>query len=460
MSTRRQTLASALILGLAVAVVALYALLGSGRDAKASDAGGHAGHGAGAAPSGGPRAVRIGAEAARRIGVTYATVEPRDLRGSIQTVGTVTYDETAQAIVNPKIEGWIERLYVDYTGAPVRRGQPLMEVHSPMLVAAQEELLLARRLADQTAASGAGEEAVASARALVEAARRRLRFADVSAAEIARIERGGAVRRTVTLYAPASGVVVEKTAVAGGRVMPGMDLMRIADLSTVWIEGEVFEKDLGAVAVGQPVRVSFEAYPGEVLQARVGYIQPSVALESRTGRIRIALANPGTRIRPGMYARLEVQAAGGAPALAVPRGAVHATGERSVVFVRAADGSLAHREVTTGRVAGEYVEVLSGLAEGETVVASANFLVDAEASMGGAMPGMDAHADPPRSAAPAADPHAGHPSAETRKVPPLPPAAARTRETPPVSADPHAAHGGMQTPAAPAADPHAGQATP
>ena len=409
MSKRRQTLASVLILGIAVTVVALYALLGSGRDAAAEDAGGHAGHGAAAAASGEPRAVRIDAEAARRIGVTYATVELRDLRGAIQTVGTVAYDETRQAIVNPKIEGWIERLYVDYTGAPVRRGQPLMEVFSPMLVTAQEELLLARRLADETAASGAGEEAVASARALVEAARRRLRFADLSAAEIARVERGGAVRRTVTLYAPASGVVVEKTAVAGGRVMPGMDLMRIADLSTVWVEGEVFEKDLGAVAVGQRARVSFEAYPGETFEGSIGYIQPSVALESRTGRVRIALPNPGTRIRPGMYARLELQGAEGAPALAIPRSAVHVTGERSVAFVRAADGSLAHREVTPGRVAGDWVEVLAGLSEGEVVVASANFLVDAEASMGGAMPGTEGAAAGPRTEpAPAADPHAGH----------------------------------------------------
>lgn len=412
MSTRRHALASALILGIAVAVVALYTLLGFGRDAAARDApGGHAGHGAAAAP-GEPGPVRIDAQAARRIGVTYATVQPRDLRGAIQTVGTVAYDETRQAIVNPRIEGWIERLYVDYTGAPVRRGQPLMEVFSPMLVTAQEELLLARRLADETAATGAGEEAVASARALVEAARRRLRFADLSPAEIARIERGGAIRRTVTIHAPASGVVVEKTAVAGGRVMPGMDLMRIADLSTVWVEGEVFEKDLGAVAVGQRARVSFEAYPGEVFEGSIGYIQPSVALESRTGRVRIALPNPGTRIRPGMYARLELQGAGGAPALAIPRGAMHVTGERSVVFVRGADGSLAHREVTPGRVAGDWVEVLAGLSEGEVVVASANFLVDAEASMGGAMPGTDGAAADPRTeappAAPPADPHAGH----------------------------------------------------
>ena len=198
-------------------------------------------------------------------------------------------------------------------------------------------------------------------------------------------------------------------AAAGVVALRRTPLEALPDLSTVWVEGEVFEKDLGAVAVGQPARVGFEAYPGETFEASISYIQPSVALESRTGRVRIALPNPGTRIRPGMYARLELQSGGGAPALAVPRSAVHVTGERSVVFVRAADGSLAHREVTPGRVAGDWVEVLAGLAEGEVVVASANFLVDAEASMGGAMPGTDgAAAAPPTEPAPAADAHAGH----------------------------------------------------
>ena len=272
MNTRRQTLASVLILGIAVAVVALYALLGAGRDAAANDAGGHAGHGA-AAAAGAPRPVRIDAEAARRIGVTYATVQRRDLRGAIQTVGTVAYDETRQAIVNPKIEGWVERLYVDYTGAPVRRGQPLMEVYSPMLVTAQEELLLARRLADETAASGAGEDGggeragAAGGRAPPPALLRTCRRPRSRGWSAAAPSAG-----PLTLHAPASGVVVEKNVVAGGRIMPGMDLYRIADLSTVWVEGEVFEKDLGAVTVGQRARVSFEAYPGETFEAGISYI--------------------------------------------------------------------------------------------------------------------------------------------------------------------------------------------
>jgi Cu(I)/Ag(I) efflux system membrane fusion protein len=413
MNTRSQAVVSGAIVGVAALIVGGYTLLGGGGEATANPAGHD--HGAAAAAAGGARPVRLNAEAAGRIGVTYATAEPRPVRVTIQTVGSVTYDETRQALVNPKVEGWIERLYVDFTGAPVRRGQPLMEVYAPMLVAAQEELLLARRLVDQTAAAGGSEAAVAGARELLEAARRRLRFVDVAPAEIARIERSGTVRRTVTIRSPASGIVVEKTAVAGGRVMPGMDLFRIADLSTVWIDGQVFEKDMGAIRLGQRARVTFEAYPGEVFEAVVRFVHPSVAVESRTGRVRLALANPGGRLKPGMYARVELEAGAAREALVIPRSAVHTTGERSLVFVRRADGSLAHREVTLGRVTGTDVEVLSGLAAGEVVVASANFLIDAESSMGGAMGDMPATGTTGTTGttgggtpAPPAEPHAAH----------------------------------------------------
>lgn len=405
MNTKRQLLVSAAVVGLGLASVAAYNVLATPADAG-TGGGGH-NHGSSAAGADQARPVRLDAEAARRVGVTFATAEVRPLRQTVQTVGTVTYDETRVTVFNPKIEGWIERLHVDFVGAPVRGGQPLMEVYSPMLVAAQEELILARRLADQSAAAGGSGGALANAGDLLESARRRLRFWDVPASEIARIERSGAPRRTVTLYAPAGGVVVEKSAVEGGRVMPGMDLFRIADLSTVWVDGEVFEKDLGGVRTGQHATVTFEAYPGETFEGRVSYVYPNVSLEARTGRVRLALSNPGLRLKPGMYARIELHAAGERNALVVPRSAVHSTGARSLVFVRQADGALVHREVTLGRVAGSDVEILSGLAAGETVVASANFLIDAESNMGAsmdAMPGMETGAAP----APAADSHAGH----------------------------------------------------
>jgi Cu(I)/Ag(I) efflux system membrane fusion protein len=189
-----------------------------------------------------------------------------------------------------------------------------------------------------------------------------------------------------------------------------MDVYRIADLSRVWVEGEVFEKDLSLVQLGQEAKVSFEAYPGDVFAGRVTYVYPTVSVESRTGRIRIELANADLRLRPGMYARVEIASEPGRQALMIPRSAVHFTGERSLVFVRGAGGVLSPREVTAGLVADGDIEVLAGLAEGEVVVSSANFLIDAEANMGSSMSGMEMGPDSTSddADAPPAMDHSGH----------------------------------------------------
>jgi Cu(I)/Ag(I) efflux system membrane fusion protein len=388
MSARKQVLVSVALVAVAAAVVALATMGGGPAD------GGEQGHdhapssgGAGEARS----PVRLDAAAARRIGVAYATAERKVVDHTVRTVGTVTYDETRIVDVNPKIEGWVERLYVDFTGAPVRRGQPLLALYSPMLVSAQEELILARRLLDESAADP-GSRTAERARQLLEAARRRLAYWDIPPGEIRQIEETGAPTKTLTLTSPASGFVVEKSVFEGGRIGPGMNLYRIADLSIVWVDGEVFEKDLGLVRQGQAARVTVQAYPGETFAGQVTYVYPTVTVEARTGRVRVALANPGLRLKPGMYAEVELEVAAGEKRLVVPRGAVHATGERSWVFLQTAEGTLVAREVTTGLVAGGDIEILAGLEEGDSVVASANFLIDAESSMGSAidaMPGMD-----------------------------------------------------------------------
>ncbi|HSM37601.1 MAG TPA: efflux RND transporter periplasmic adaptor subunit [Longimicrobiales bacterium] len=386
MNTRKQIGLSLGLVALALAAVALYALGGQDQATSQEAMEGH--DHAVAAGADAARPVTLDAEAARRIGVTYAAAVRRPVARTVSTVGNVTYDETRLANVSPKIEGWVERLYVDFTGAPVRRGQPLLAVYSPMLVSAQEELILARRLAAEAEAAG-GERATANAEELLESARRRLRYWDIPAEEIDRIEESRAPQKTLVLNSPASGIVVEKNVVQGARIMPGMDLYRIADLSTVWVEGEVFEKDLSLVRLGQMARVSFEAYPGEVFSGRITYVYPTVSVESRTGRIRVELANPDLRLRPGMYAKLELESDADRAALVIPRSAVHFTGERSMVFVRAEDGLLSPREITTGLIAGGDIEVLAGLAEGEVVVSSANFLIDAEANMGSSMATMN-----------------------------------------------------------------------
>jgi len=426
MNTRKQILLAAALVGVAGASVGLYTVAAAptgGGDAMEGH--NHAAMGGG---SGGAElsSVHLTEDAARRIGVTYATAERRALMHEVRAVGSVTFDETRLANVNPKIEGWVERLYVDFTGAPVRAGQPLMEVYSPMLVAAQEELILARRLVDQAAAGGS-ERASGTAMELLESARRRLRYWDISAAEIARIEQSGTPRRTLTLSAPASGVVVEKNVVQGMRIMPGMDLYKIADLGTVWVEGEVFEKDLSLVRLGQHADVAFEAYPGERFEGRVRYVYPVLNGESRTGRVRLELANPGLRLKPGMYASVALHLPAPRESVVVPRTAVLQTGERAIVFVRGADGVLAPREVSVGLASGADIEIVAGLEAGEVVASSAAFLIDAEANLGVGMRGME-------STGAGADPHAGHGVA-------------------PAPADPHAGHG---APAAVAADPHAG----
>ena len=394
MSTKKQVVVSAALVVVAGAVVVLASL---GRN-SGSAGGGMEGQDHAAMSGGGGDErlpVRLDAAAARRIGVRYATAERKVLDRTVRTVGTVTYDETRIADVSPKIEGWIERLYVDFTGAPVRRGQPLMALYSPMLVSAQEELILARRLFDESAADPESR-AAERARQLLEAARRRLAYWDIPAGEIRRIEETGTPTKTLTLTSPASGIVVEKSVFEGGRISPGMNLYRIADLSTVWVDGEVFEKDLGLVRERQPARVMVQAYPGETFRGSVAYVYPTVTVEARTGRVRVELANPGLRLKPGMYAEVELEIPSGGPRLVVPRGAVHATGERSWVFLQTSEGTLVAREVTTGLVAGGDIEILAGLEEGDSVVASANFLIDAESSMGSAidaMPGMDMEGD-------------------------------------------------------------------
>lgn len=332
------------------------------------------------------RPVRLTGADARRIGVSLATARRKVLDREVRALGVATYDETRLSVVNPKVSGWVEALHVDFNGAPVRRGQPLMDVYAPELVAAQEELALAARLAREAGT----ERARSNGDALLEAARRRLAYWDVSAETIESVERTGQVQRTVTLRSPADGVVVDKSVLEGDRVGPGMVLYRIADLSRIWLEVDVFEQDLAAVSVGQEARVRFEAFPEEALPARVTYIYPTVSLESRTGRVRLELENPVGRFRPGMYARVTLRSAAGDPVVVVPRGAVLETGERSLVFVEDADGALVPRAVTPGRTEGRETEILAGLEAGERVVTAAAFLVDAESNLGALMEMGDA----------------------------------------------------------------------
>jgi membrane fusion protein, copper/silver efflux system len=375
------------IVGVAILVVYL-ATRGRGESAPA------AGHDHGAAPAAdSARAVMLSADEARRIGVTFATATVAPLSREIRTVGQVTFDETRVAVIAPKIDGWVERLYVDFTGQRVHAGAPLLAIHSPMLVTAQEELLLAKRL--QADVAGGSEDTRGSAAELLSSARRRLAYWDIPAADIERVERTGEVQRTITLRAPAGGFVIEKNVLRGQRIMAGEPLYKVADLSTVWVEGEVFEQDLPSVQLGQTVVAELQAIPGETFAGRIAYVYPTLDPETRTARVRVEVANPGLRLKPGMYATIRVTGAARANALTVPRSAVLVTGTRSLVFLKRADGMFQPRDVVLGAANDTRVEILRGLTAGDTVVASATFLVDAESNLGtalggmGDMPGMD-----------------------------------------------------------------------
>ena len=354
-------------------------------------------HGA-AATADSLRSVLLSPEEQQRIGITFATATLGPLRREVRTVAQVSYDETRVATVALKVEGWVERLFVDYTGQAVRRGDPLMAVYSPMLVSAQEELLVARRLRSDIGQGTASAQAGAAE--LGDAARRRLLFWDVPEDQVRGIETGGQVRRTVTFVAPVSGVVVEKAVLLGQRVMPGEPLYKVADLSQVWLEGEVFERDLPAVRLGLSVTAELPSLPGETRRGRITFVSPALDPETRTARIRVELPNPGLRLKPGMYATIRFQSAG-LPVVSVPRSAVLATGERNLVFVRDSDGRFTPRDVALGATTDERVEILRGVRAGEVVVASATFLVDAESNLGtvmggmGDMPGMDVKAPGP-----------------------------------------------------------------
>ncbi len=333
--------------------------------------------------------VHLTVEQERALGVVYATVRRETLTRTIRTVGSVAAPEPKVADVTPKIEGFVEHLYVSFTGDGVRQGDPLLTIYSPMLVSAQEELLTARRLAAQVD-TGAGE-VWTSAQAMLAAARRRLAYWDITAEQIERIERTGEITKTLTLVSPVDGIVLEKGVVEGQQVMPGVRLYRIADLSTVWAEGDLFEQDLQFVRVGSQAHIEVAAYPGQHLMGRVSFVYPTVDQESRTNRVRVTVPNPGLRLKPGMYTTIyfDVVQRG---VLAVPAEAVVATGERNLVFVRDAEGTLHPTEVVLGARADDRVQILEGLSEGQTVVGAATFLVDAEsrlASTGSAMPGME-----------------------------------------------------------------------
>lgn len=317
----------------------------------------------------------------QNMGVRTEKAARRDITRAIRTVGRIDYDEARQYSVNSKVEGWIERLYVRETGRPVRRGEPLLELYSPELVAAQQEFLLALR--NRNILSGQSRNGLAAGGdRLLEAARTRLKYWDISDRQIAEIERTGKVRKTMTLHAPSDGVVTRKEAFEGMAVMAGTELFRLADLSRVWVLADIFESEIPWLHEEQEAMVELPYAPQRRFPARISYIYPYLQGETRTQKVRIELENPGLELKPELFVNVHLEARTMRDSLAVPSEAVLYSGAGQRVFVHLGEGRFEPRPVTVG-LRGEdgWIEIVSGLTEGEIVVTSAQFMLDSESRL-------------------------------------------------------------------------------
>jgi RND family efflux transporter MFP subunit len=321
--------------------------------------------------------------------VTTEIVGHRDLHRRIRTVGSLDYDQDGMVTVTTRYPGFVEKVYVDYIGQPVRGGEPLFEVYSPELVQTQRDLLSAVSYADSL--SDAPEDVRRRAEELVSAARTRLEYWELTEEQIHAIERDGTVHRTVTVLAPASGVVMKRThGLEGIAIQPGMDVMHIADLDTLLLTVEVFEDQLQWVTVGMPAKIDITYVPGETIIGRVRYMEPELEERTRTVRLTIDVPNRGGRLRVGMYATVVFEPVAVHDAVAVPSQAVLRTGERNIVVIALGDGHFAPREILLG-VEGDdgYVQVVDGLTAGDDVVTSAQFLIDSESNLRAAIQSMN-----------------------------------------------------------------------
>ncbi len=323
--------------------------------------------------TGGP--IRITTRQASLAGVTFAVAREAPVERTVRAVAMVVLNERTLGIINVRVSGWVEKLYVNETGMHVEAGAPLFELYAPDLVTAQEELLLAKRLVS-----------TAGGYSLVMAARRRLALWDISEQTIAEIEETGAVRRRLTIRSPYRGHVLEKNVIEGQMVHVGEQLFKVADLSTVWIEPAIFEQDIALVREGQRATITFDALPGREFAGRVTFIYPTLDMTTRTLRVRIEVPNPHGIIRPMMYGTVRIRTAG-LRGVTVPLTAVLPTGEGDLAFVLR-DGGVMPTEVTVAVRGDSAILVTDGLTPGDTVVASATFLFDSESSLAAAMAGI------------------------------------------------------------------------
>ncbi|HEU0219727.1 MAG TPA: efflux RND transporter periplasmic adaptor subunit [Gallionella sp.] len=343
--------------------------------------------------SGGSGQVSISVEKVQKLGVKTERAAMRVLDKTVHVVGKVEVDEQHIHNIAPKFEGWIEKLHVKSTGEPVKKGQALFDVYSPELVSAQREYAIA--VQGVAALKDADSNTRQSMQQLAEASLQRLKNWDISEQQVKDLAISGMARRSLTFHAfhtPANGIVLEKKALEGMRFMPGEVLYQIADLSSVWVIADVFEQDIGLVQVGSKAQVKLNAYPDKRFEGVVSLVYPTLNAATHTVPVRMEIANPKGLLKPAMFANVEIPVAGMGEVLTVPVSAVIDSGTRQIVLVRLAQGRFEPRAVRLGSRGENYVEVLEGIADGEQVVISANFLIDAESNLKAALSGLGGHA--------------------------------------------------------------------
>jgi len=326
------------------------------------------------------------------MGITTVKVVSRHLIKTLRTVGIVEVDERRVAQVHTKFSGWIDELYVNFTGQSVKAGQPLFSIYSPELLTTVEEYLLSLQDMDREIEGPFAEQARRGARELSAAARRRLELMDIPASEIDELARTRKLRQTLTVNSPRTGVVIEKNAFKGMNVEPGMNLFVIADLSRVWVQADIYEQDMSYIRQGQTATLVMDALPGESFKGTVNFIGPVIDERTRTIKARLEFNNPNQLLKPGMYATVELKLDLGR-SLTVPDDAIIDTGQRKVVFIALGGGRFMPREVRLGNKVDNFYTVLSGLSENELVATGAQFFLDSESRLkavgGGGMAGHE-----------------------------------------------------------------------
>jgi membrane fusion protein, copper/silver efflux system len=327
--------------------------------------------------------VQIDTAKLQRAGVRTERAALRSVAAEIQAAGVVALDQTRYAVVAPRMEGWVERVFVGAPGLEVKAGQPLLDVYSPELVQLQDEHRLARE-------AGGGETGAS----LAESALKRLQNLGVSAAQVREIA-AGSYRRTLSLSSPIDGVVLKKNVVLGQRFMPGDQLYEIADISNVWVVAKVFEHDLPSLRTGTAVRISVNALPERTYEGTISFVAPQIDRDTRTADVRVNVANGDGALRADMYATVIIPAADAVSTVAVPNSAIIDSGTRKVVLVAKGEGRFEPRQVVTGARAGGYTAIREGVKDGEEVVVEAAFLIDAESNLRAALQSFVPPASPP-----------------------------------------------------------------